>query len=83
MKLIRALCDALGFKVETDLDYKEQEIEHLMGVELYNSGGFGSRIPVRRLRASGPDNKIDVDKDGMCVSYLTNPIVSYKLTNKD
>ncbi len=72
MKLIVALCSALGFKVERTIDRKERK-ETKDNAMKYNTG----HVTERKLTYSGV--MLDIDKDGMYTSYLTEPEVSYKL----
>ncbi len=82
MKLLRALCDALGFEVETNLDYKERK-EAKENAMKYNRG-----IPLmdRRLKCSHANSghpMLDIDKNGMYTSILTEPEISYKVSAKE
>ena len=78
MKLIRALCDALGFEVKTDLDYQERK-ETQNAAMRYNDGRQGHD---RRLVVIGPHGMLDVDKDGMYTSVLKEPEISYRVVPK-
>ena len=80
MKLLRALCDALGFEVETTLDYAPLK-EGRDATLRYNVIHLGQER-FRRLAASGPDNKLDRDEDGYYTSLLIEPIVNYKVIPK-
>lgn len=73
MKLITALCEALGFEVKQTEDYQKRK-EH---------GPFPSQLK----QPFGNDRQMAVDHDnaylryddGSYVSVLINPIVSYEL----
>jgi len=78
MKLLTALCEALGFEVEVNLDSSERK-EFADSAMQYNTGcGFQGR----RLKASGKDLKLDIDTDGYYTSYLIEPITTYALIPK-
>jgi hypothetical protein len=79
MKLLRALCDALGFEVETTLDYAPRR-ENKTTAMAYNSGRTGMD---RCLASSGPHNKLDIDENGDYTSLLKSPIVEYKVVPKE
>lgn len=79
MKLLEALCDALGFDVEKTIDRQERK-ETEYDARKYNRG-FGSSTD-RALRTK-QGQMLDIDSDGMYTSYLINPIVSYKLKRRD
>lgn len=77
-KLLMALCEALGFEVEVDLDYmprKESRDVVLQWIGGYNVDHFKDR----RLTVSGPDGSYVIDEDGLYTSLLIDPIVSYRL----
>lgn len=75
MKLLMALCGALGFNVETIRDYREEVVKPHM-VEI-----FTQRIhQERKLKHDG--TSCIKDSNDNYVSILKEPVVSYKLTNK-
>ena len=74
MKLITALCEALGFSVEVKRDYNER-VEK--SCDHYNSFVDYPHTRGRHLKASG--GMLDIDKDGNYTSKLIKPILSYKL----
>lgn len=70
MKLIEALCKALGFKVEREIDSDIRRIP-VGAAEL-------GRSRIIMAKPGFPLMK-DVDENGMCKTMLVNPIVSYKV----
>lgn len=76
MKLLMALCDALGFKVETLLDYKEMKVSKSEAMP-YNMG-YTNQI----WTLDSNSGELAIDEDGMYTRMLTNPEVSYKLTER-
>ena len=80
MKLLTALCDALGFDVEENKDYKSHEIPE-------KEGHHQIRYPFHQDCSkweleTGSDNEF---KRGEKYSYfikLKEPIIDYKLTKK-
>lgn len=79
MKLIMALCDALGFKVEKTIDRQERK-ETKENAMRYNRG-YGY-ITDRGLVTSGECEMLDIDEDGMYTSFLIDPIIEYKVVPK-
>jgi len=79
MKLIKALCDALGFDVVVTTDRKERK-ETKEAAMQYNKG-FGYSTE-RGLVTDGINNMLDIDEDGMYTSYLINPEISYEVVPK-
>jgi len=77
MKLIKALCDALGFDVVTTTDRKERK-ETKSAAMIIN----GNRKTGRTLGVRGNGVMLDIDEDGMYTSYLINPEISYKVITK-
>jgi hypothetical protein len=80
-ELIYALCEALGFEVETELDYMPRK-ETIESAREHNSG-FPNKRSDRVLASIGPHNKLDIDEDEMYTSLLISPVVSYKLTRNN
>ena len=78
MKLLYALCEALGFEVEIILDYKERK-ESKDSAMRYNQGTPGMD---RVLACTGPNQTLHIDENREYTSLLINPIVDYKLTPK-
>jgi len=78
MKLLHALCEALGFEVETTLDYMERREPAHTAIKDYNTGHRVDRV----LASEGPHNRLTIDTDGSYTSLLISPIVDYKLTKK-
>jgi len=76
MKLLRALCEALGFEVKVNLDYKERK-ESQNSAMRYNDGRHDHD---RTLKADGPTNKLIIDEEGNYTSVLKVPETSYSLT---
>lgn len=79
MKLLLALTEALGFEVETTLDYQERKEPKHIAIPTYNSGRTDLD---RELVAEGPHNMLLIDEDGMYTSMLKSPIVDYKVRAK-
>jgi len=77
MKLLHALCEALGFEVETTLDYKEVEIGYDEAMRINSTYYNSNRILVHDC------GKFRIDSDGMYTSMLIDPIVDYKLEKRD
>lgn len=75
MKLLMALCDALGFEVETEINY--HEIDFDIGV---TKDEALSCLSDRILKTKGGAYAMN-DKGGY-ISQLESPEVSYKLTRK-
>ena len=73
MKLLRALCEALGFDVVVNRDFKERQ-EPKRSAKFINENILGERrITVR-------NGAYVLDKDGMYTSRLVEPETSYTLT---
>jgi hypothetical protein len=80
MKLLMALCDAMGFAVEVETDYNERK-EKRDAAMLHNRGvGYPETGRGLRIKPGSVCAMLDIDEDGMYTSYLTKPITSYKLT---
>ena len=80
MKLLCALCEALGFEVNVDLDYNESKIS---GDHAQKAGYFEMRRDIPwKLKSSKNMGLSDIDEDGMYTSVLKEPITSYTLTKK-
>ena len=79
MKLLTALCEALGFEVVTDLDYKERKECQSVAMEI-NLGQYnGDRV----LMSEGQQCKLRIDKNGLYTSLLKSPVVSYSLKRSE
>ena len=76
MKLLRALCEALGFEVKVNCDYKERK-EAKGAAMRYNDGHLHHD---RVLKAEGHTNKLLIDKDGKYTSVLKKPETSYTVS---
>lgn len=76
LKLLTALCEALGFEVKTLLDYQERK-ESLESAKSY----FSSVPRVRQL--SAVNGQFVIDDDGNYTSLLTDPVVSFKVRPVD
>lgn len=79
MKLLQALCKALGFHVETIIDRQERK-ENKIEAMRYNRAYIKLD---RRLQTTGPMGALDIDENGLYTSYLINPVISYKLTKME
>jgi hypothetical protein len=77
MKLLMALCDALGFAVVVERDYDERKVT---GCEASRINA-AVRTPSDTGRGLRTKEGIELAKDeqGMYTSYLLEPITSYKL----
>jgi len=74
MKLLMALCDALGFEVERTLDSKERK-EPAESAKIINTNY--ARTDRQLLSVNG---ELVIDNNKMYTSYLREPETSYKLT---
>lgn len=81
MKLIMALCNVLGFDIETKLDYQERRISKSFA-RAVNSRIYGNENELTLLCIEGEGQLLDIDENGMYLARLTKPIISYKLTPK-
>lgn len=77
MKLLMAMCDALGFEVEIIKDYQKRT-ELVEAAKLYIS--LPSLKHSRRLTST--NGKYDIDEYGFYTSMLTDPVLDFKLTKK-
>jgi len=77
MKLLYALCDALDFDVEVNIDYMERK-ESKKSAMQYNQGRGG----MDRVLAARNDGSLDIDENGYYTSLLVSPVVDYKLTRR-
>jgi len=83
MKLLKELCNALGFEVGTIIDRKERK-EHGDNVMRYNKGIGYPEQDRRLLGGKGKHgDMLDIDEDGMYTSYLIKPVINYKLTKRE
>ena len=78
MKLIMALCDALGFDVEVNCDYRERRISKSHAMQI-NQGFQNHELTLQTKEAY----LLDVDDNEMYLARLSNPIVSYRLAKKE
>ncbi len=72
LKLITALCEAMGFDVERTEDYKVEKTDSLI-IPFFNT------YQKRRLVTKKLSTKYKIDNDGMYESELIKPEISYKL----
>lgn len=79
MKLLTALCDALGFEVMAEIDHDERKEQETFAMEINSFHYNGPRV----LVAEGPHNRLVIDGDGHYTSRLKIPIVSYTLKSKE
>lgn len=75
MKLLTALCDALGFDVVVDIDYQPRK-ESQTSAMIHNQ----SHTKTDRMLKGG--QMLDIDEDGMYTSILRIPIVNYRVVPK-
>jgi len=79
MKLLMALCDALGFEVEETLDYQERE-EAPENIKYFNPN---IDYPMARGRSLVAKNgEFERSEHGGYRSRLTSPIIDYKIFGK-
>ncbi len=71
MKLITALCEALGFEVEQSLDYKETREKHKL-----STMSIHCNIRENVIKSDG---SYDVDGHGNYLVRLIDPEITYKL----
>jgi len=82
MKLLRSLCEALGFDVTVDFDYQEQKetqeqfLKHIDHVRM-----FPHAHKDRHFITDGTQAYL-IDDEGNYTSELKKPISSYILTKK-
>ncbi len=82
MKLLMALCDALGYKVETIVDWKESKIDKAESKrlgQLYNPKRKVWRLALTEGRSG---LRYEIDEDGMYTKMLIEPETSYTLTKR-
>ena len=77
MKLLMALCDALGFDVKTELDYAERK-EHIQPGSLLVEAWPGNP---RRCETDNNGGYI-IDSNGNYTTLLKTPITSYVVSKK-
>ena len=71
MKLLKALCEALGFLVEVETDYQEY----------YMSAG--ESVSENRCFQINSDGRFARNSEDLRLSRLKKPILSYKLIKKE
>ena len=74
MKLLQALCDALGFLVHVETDYKETREPHFIHPEHQSLG---------KRKFKSHCAQFIRDEEGGYISMLIDPIVTYKLIKKE
>lgn len=79
MKLITALCEALGFEIKIERDFKERK-EGKTNAMHYQSNIDYPQTMGRRLQHTG--QRLKIDKDGNYTSQLIEPVLSYKLIKR-
>ena len=80
MKLITALCESLGFKVEVEHDYDERK-EPKRNISRYQSMMAHTHSDGRELKHIC--GTYVIDKNGEYTTKLIKPITTYKLTKKE
>ena len=78
-KKLDALIDALGFDVETDVDYQERRISKTFA-RTVNSSIYGRENGLTLMCVKGEGGLLDIDENDMYLARLTKPIVNYKLS---
>ena len=81
MKLLMALCDALGFGVEVTMDREPRKETKEMAM-CHNTGIGWPHTDRRLVCEDHHSGRLLIDKDGLYTSELRDPIVSYKLHKK-
>ena len=81
MKLLMALCEALGFVVEQKQDYKEMPVCRDIGRNMIAGMSYQQNSEYT-LKTDGNNAWSRGDDDGY-IRKLRNPEISYKLTKKD
>ena len=76
MKLIVALCSALGFKVERTVNYNERKETKETGIQYIMDMVFRGSDRELKTDASGA---YLIDEEGGYISRLKHPEISYKL----
>ena len=79
-KKLDALIDALGFDVETTLDYQERKISESEAMRINNRP---CGVPSDYVVATNRGQMLDIDSEGMYTRLLHTPIIDYKLTKKN
>lgn len=79
MKLITALCEALGFEVEVKRDYDERKVTGTEASRINSVIQYPDAIG-RALKGAG--GVFQKDDQGLYTSVLIEPIISYKLTRR-
>jgi len=77
MKLLMALCDALGFEVKKHADVKERQETALAAKHHMNHYAHTDR---QLLDING---ELAIDSNGMYTSYLRTPETSYTVNKKE
>lgn len=78
MKLLMALCDAMGFAVEVQSDFSEVKVDGATASQI--SMGY-ARDAVRVLKRA-PSGEALQDAKGMYTSVLIEPIISFELIKR-
>ena len=78
LKLITALCEALGFKVEIERNYDVRTINKHDARRVSSITDYPDTRG-RRLICEDNSTKLLIDDDGQYKSQLIKPILSYKL----
>ena len=79
MRLLKALCEALGYKIVTTLDYQRKMEDENSALRFKGNSEFMGR----RLVTENIGNRFYIDENGMYESELVNPIVTYELIEND
>jgi hypothetical protein len=82
MKLLMALCDAMGFTVETEYDYDERKVSGTVASRINSGIDYPDFRGLALRTGTGAMGVAILEKDdqGMYTSYRTTPRTSYKLT---
>ena len=72
MKLLQALCEALGFLVEVETDYQEYSISE--------NESINNKFRMIKLDSDG---RYMTDENGSYITKLKHPAIAYKLIKKE
>jgi hypothetical protein len=80
MKLLMALCDALGFAVEVERDYCERKVTGEQASKINGSIDYPGLSGLGLKSKPGEMGMLERDNQGMYTTLLVEPKTSYKLT---
>lgn len=82
MKLLLAMCKAMGLKVEAEYDREERKIrkEEAMRINSHIDYPELRGLSLKSREGGMGQAMLDVDDEGMYTAFLDTPVVSYKVT---